>query len=310
VTQPLLPAASRRALGSLDTAVGSKVTASVTDRSTALEGAVRAGVESGDAQAVQRVLTAFQAAVVKSVSDQVVSGYAASTRLGVSVAARQLQVSPADVHDVLPSSDYLSSVLAQLSTAVLDQSAKFQASLGEQLPKWESTSAQGAVATQLARDFVQTMALRAQLAASSAIRRGFSDAQEQVYQQQPGVRKMWVAHFDNHVPCPTCSALHGQIVTVGSTFDPATTFAGKVLSVFGFLTGPPRHPNCECELVPVQGDEVPTLQAPPALTVPSRMSAADVRAMPAASFRALVSVFASVIARSRGGGSYRGQHCR
>jgi hypothetical protein len=59
-----------------------------------------------------------------------------------------------------------------------------------------------------------------------------------------GIKQVMWANWGAN-PCPDCVALHGAVVDLGDEFDHG------VRPVFGKLTCPPRHPFCECRLVPL-----------------------------------------------------------
>lgn len=65
-----------------------------------------------------------------------------------------------------------------------------------------------------------------------------------------GLRKMWVAVLDS-ATCSHCKALHGMIIDPGKQFP---LDAGRTLlrAYRGELFGPPRHPNCRCQIVPTR----------------------------------------------------------
>jgi hypothetical protein len=70
------------------------------------------------------------------------------------------------------------------------------------------------------------------------------------YQQHtgiPGLMKRWrVTAAD---PCGMCAALDGTLVGINAEFDHnATTTEKDLRRVWRNLSGPPRHPNCRCQL--------------------------------------------------------------
>lgn len=58
------------------------------------------------------------------------------------------------------------------------------------------------------------------------------------------VRKVWLANYLNHTPCPICHGLNGTEVGLDEEFP-----ADSRLKVYGDLKGPPRHPRCMCRIV-------------------------------------------------------------
>ena len=67
--------------------------------------------------------------------------------------------------------------------------------------------------------------------------------------------KVWDANDD---ACPFCLAMDGKVVELGNLFmDKGQTqtvdFNGKEIMLSNNylpMQGPPRHPNCRCDLVP------------------------------------------------------------
>ncbi len=61
------------------------------------------------------------------------------------------------------------------------------------------------------------------------------------------VSKRWRVTSDN--PCGMCKALHGTVVGVTDEFNRnANSGTGKLRPVYLDLQGPPRHPNCRCQI--------------------------------------------------------------
>lgn len=96
-------------------------------------------------------------------------------------------------------------------------------------------------------------AQRAQATASVAVHQGASDTEQAVYNHfqietgTPGLMKRWVVTSND--PCGMCEALDGTMVGVNAEFDHnATTNEKDYRRVWRHLLGPPRHPNCRCQL--------------------------------------------------------------
>lgn len=93
---------------------------------------------------------------------------------------------------------------------------------------------------------------RAQAAAGTAVHRGASDAQQAVYSDYANhvsgsLGKRWVV--TSATPCGMCAALNGTVVALHSQFDHQATDVEKDLRpVWRDLYGPPRHPNCRCQV--------------------------------------------------------------
>lgn len=58
------------------------------------------------------------------------------------------------------------------------------------------------------------------------------------------VRKVWLANYLNHTPCPVCHGLNSTEVGLEDEFP-----ADSRLKIYGDLKGPPRHPRCMCRIV-------------------------------------------------------------
>lgn len=100
-----------------------------------------------------------------------------------------------------------------------------------------------------------TAGLRLRLAASTstAVHQGARDAQTAVFSNYAAmhtyaqVKKQWVVTSNN--PCGMCEALDGTEVGLNDEFDrTATTEGTKLRPVYLDLQGPPRHPNCRCQI--------------------------------------------------------------
>lgn len=94
---------------------------------------------------------------------------------------------------------------------------------------------------------------RAATAAGTAIQQGSSDAQQALYNQYqnstgtPGLMKRWTV--TSATPCEMCAALNGTMVGINAEFDHNTAYGQKdYRRIWRNLYGPPRHPNCRCQL--------------------------------------------------------------
>lgn len=61
----------------------------------------------------------------------------------------------------------------------------------------------------------------------------------------PGATKTWHAKDHDNL-CSWCNDLDGQTIGIKAEFP--NKVGDKKLATYGKLTGPPRHPNCQCEL--------------------------------------------------------------
>lgn len=94
---------------------------------------------------------------------------------------------------------------------------------------------------------------RAQAAAATAVHQGSTDAQQAIYTQLqndtgiPGLMKRW--RTTSNDPCGMCEALNGTLVGINAEFDAQATTDDKDLRrPWRTMLGPPRHPNCRCQL--------------------------------------------------------------
>ena len=208
---------------------------------------------------------------------------------------------------------YLAAVLAGLAaafaTAILDIQNTVRAAFDAVTGTATVVAAARVLTTREALGrAVRRLGVRVTAAATSAVHRGYTDAQNTAYTAYDNthaylrVTKRWQVQSVN--PCAYCLALHGTVVDIGAEFDRTLGPTDRPhLPVFRDLLGPPRHVNCRCRLVFEVGaagaqvrDRVTTAAPGPAT---ARMSAADVRRLPADQFRALLSFFAVSARRLR-----------
>ncbi len=66
--------------------------------------------------------------------------------------------------------------------------------------------------------------------------------------QHPMLRpgKKWITTSGD--PCDMCLALEGTVLPLGAEFSHTATVGRRPTRVYRDLQGPPRHPNCQCEL--------------------------------------------------------------
>jgi len=96
-------------------------------------------------------------------------------------------------------------------------------------------------------------------ALSWQVNRAATDARLAVYAERqaaggPPLRVVWVAERDG---CVDCVGMQGQVQDVGAAFTPESFDPRGPAPVYGdVLDGPPRHPNCRCQLTAVPaGDD-------------------------------------------------------
>lgn len=155
------------------------------------------------------------------------------------------------------------------------------------------------------RDAVAQRRLQLRIQASIGVgtQRGYTDAQLKGYRELQDfgyqLRKVWWANFVDNVPCPLCQALHGTEVELEKDFGQG--IGGT--KVYHNLEGPPRHPNCKCQLVVLittldNAFESTDFTVP--TPAPTDMSTAQVRAMPKTFFAAVIATLKKIIAKFGG----------
>jgi hypothetical protein len=74
------------------------------------------------------------------------------------------------------------------------------------------------------------------------------DSYEEFGREHPTLRlgKRWMTTSAD--PCDMCLALEGTIIGLDTQFSYTATLGRKPIPVFRDLQGPPRHPQCQCEL--------------------------------------------------------------
>lgn len=126
---------------------------------------------------------------------------------------------------------------------------------------------------------------RAKYSVEYALRRSAEERRAKEY-AMAGMGLMWVSRLAANT-CSYCLALHGQVIPPGGTFESDTK-----LGIYHDLKCPPRHPNCQCVVVPVlTGKPVSVKQSvkrttakpeTPTPITPERVVAAEVSSLQAA----------------------------
>lgn len=98
--------------------------------------------------------------------------------------------------------------------------------------------------------FGEAASVRSEMIAKTETIRFNVNATEQAFIDSGVVAaKQWQTDTD---PCPQCQALQGKIVDLGKNYyDKGETTATGVEITYADVKGPPLHPNCFCDLVPV-----------------------------------------------------------
>jgi hypothetical protein len=145
---------------------------------------------------------------------------------------------------------------------------------------------------------------RVQHSAGVAATRGYTDAVIKAYIQLEdmgfSLRKLWMANFNGNTPCAHCRALHGTETGLREEFPVKSS---SVLKVYQDLTGPPRHPRCQCFLVVLivtLENAFESLDIERPKPAPTTMTTEEVKSMPFSVFRAVVVTLQKVIKLIRG----------
>lgn len=206
-----------------------------------------------------------------ALADLATASYQASMRLARSKLVQeyaQLGYEPPQI-DLWPSG-YLTGVLADLDRAMDDAKTDIL-TLASAAYRGVSTPASyhqrpGGVAN-VGRELGRLRALAVAAAVNHAMRRldlrvrgvmsvlaikGQSEIQQDSYEQfgreHPTLRlgKRWSTTSGD--PCAMCEALDGTVIPLDQQFSHTATTGRAPIPVFRDLQGPPRHPQCQCEL--------------------------------------------------------------
>lgn len=199
-----------------------------------------------------KTITATKASVTASIE----TGYAAAAQVAHTKATADLahddyQV-PTDLPPVDPSIDQivqdLDAMFGHAQTDITNTViAGFDGVQGS-----DADPARRLVAGKAVEQATARLQQRAAAAAGTAVNQGASDTQQGIYTQYQNstgrvLGKRWVT--TSATPCGMCEELNGSIVVVSAEFDhQATTNDKDLRPVWRTLYGPPRHPNCRCQL--------------------------------------------------------------
>lgn len=220
-------------------------------------GRVRTGTELLSRSDVHGGLTRSLTALKGTVTSTVRGGYTAAAQLAAIRASRDLKKLGHDTPSTVPDlGTALSTIEADINTAFAQAMTDVQNSVRDAFDGVQGdspTAARVLTVDQAVKQAVARLRQRLDAAAAVAVHRGSRDAQLAAFREfeqvNPyiGLRKRWrVTAVD---PCGMCRALDGSIVGVDAEFDrEANSGSGRLRGVYGDLLGPPRHPNCRCQL--------------------------------------------------------------
>jgi hypothetical protein len=218
---------------------------------------IATGVQLMSRDDVHNKLVATITATRTKVAATVESGYTAAAQVAQTKAAADLAHDDYDVPDDLPQLDpNLDQISRDIDTMFGHAQTDLQNSIiagydGVQGP--DADPARKLVVERAIAQAKARLAQRAQAAAATGVYQGARDAQLAVYREyanttsRQGLAKRWVVTATD--PCGMCEALNGTIVALDAEFDhDATTTDKDLRPVWRNLLGPPRHPNCRCQL--------------------------------------------------------------
>lgn len=193
----------------------------------------------------------------EKMSNSIESGYAAGAQIALTKAQRDMKKIGHEVSSTMPNLGSAVEVLtSDLDLAFEQAFLDLQNSVREAFDGVQgdnATAARMLVMNKAAERVASRLVHRAQATAGVAVHRGASDAQNAIYDNfinvnpYVTVRKRWRVTASD--PCAMCSALHGAEVNVRTEFDHNAGGDSKDWRpVWRNLQGPPRHPNCRCQL--------------------------------------------------------------
>lgn len=247
--------------------IGAALDTIVTNFGAYLASVVRGDVAGSGTELLSRddvhtTLTAVLTGAQSSVETVTRSGYFAAAQLAKAVTGREFAPLGHDVPETMPSlGGYLDAVLADVKAAfgqVLFDihdgiRAGYDGVSGDGAPAARALTTNAAL-----KRAVRQLGVSVNAAGTTALHRGYSDAQIALYDQYRLINpfialyKRWKVTAAD--PCATCKALDGVTVPLGVEF---TADDPRRLGVYRDLHGPPRHPGCRCRLVLVAGRDTP-----------------------------------------------------
>lgn len=207
---------------------------------------------------VNAALTAVLAGAEVNIEKAIRAGYRASAQLGKAATARELRPLGHAVPRPMPDlGGYLDSVVADARSAVGSLLFDIHDGVRE---AHDGVTGPGAAAYRVLttnaalKRAVRRFGVRVNAAGTTAVHRGFSDAQAVFYSDYAAInpyvrlRKRWKVTSGN--PCEHCAALDGTTVALDAQFDATagSQAAGRVLPAYRDLHAPPRHPHCGCRM--------------------------------------------------------------
>lgn len=187
------------------------------------------------------------------VAASIQAGYAAAAQIALRHAQADLADAGYDVPNVLPELDNtVDHILRDVDTMFGDTQTDIHGGVAAGFDSADDLAGRRGAVGDSIKAAVSRLHQRAQAAAGTAVHQGASDAQQAIYTEYANsvgqhLGKRWTT--TSATPCGMCEALDGTVVDLGVEFDRSATTDDKDLRpVWRNLLGPPRHPNCRCQV--------------------------------------------------------------
>lgn len=181
------------------------------------------------------------------------AGYTAAAQLALQHARADLAelgyTVPAEMPELGGAADHL---VGDVDTMFGHAQAELQSGIAAGFDSATDLTGRRQAISESMQAIVDRLHQRAQAAAGTAVHQGASDAQQAIYAEYANhtgdiLGKRWTV--TSATPCGMCEPLDGTIVGLHSEFDRIATTDDKDLRpVWRNLFGPPRHPNCRCQV--------------------------------------------------------------
>lgn len=205
--------------------------------------------------------------------------YRSSATVAMQQAAQQSGLPDWKPKDVTFSTDYLTSLVADVRSNLREYNA----------------STKDEVAA-------RRLELRLELSAVVAAQRGYTDALIASYAELEDkgfrIEKTWLNSLIRNVPCRFCRELHGMSVGLHDEF-PISISGPKV---YVNLQGPPRHPRCQCYLccfVRTLDNAFDDIDVGDPAESPKMVDTEAVQNMPKTAFQAVIASLRAVVETQR-----------
>lgn len=206
---------------------------------------------------LHQALTMLLGAAQRNVSDSIRTAYTAAVQVARTETVATMNALGHEVGDDLGDlGGTLAALLLDIQNAFGHAQTELQNNIRDAFDGVTGTDPKAArtVATnQAVRNAMARLRLRAVTTGTTAVHQGARDAQTAVFRRYSDmhgyatVKKRWIV--TSKTPCGMCAALHGTVADLNDEFDRTATRDGTPLRrVYLDLQGPPRHPNCRCQI--------------------------------------------------------------